>query len=152
MAYKCNICGSVFESDNCPHCGSLLLIGDKMLTQLFPENAKLGPQCLLIVMENLIFLPDKTTFHGITLKQAVANTVEQIARSSISGNERIIPYQDIQKAEYPAADVKIGLLKRKGSRSIRIYRKSTGKYYDICFGKETDAQTVYQLLLENKCI
>ena len=152
MAYRCNICGSVFESGNCPHCGSLLLIGDKMLTQLFPENVKLGPQCTLVVMEKLIFLPDKTTFHGTTLKQAVANAVEQIASSGISSNERIIPYQDIRKAEYPAADVKMGLLKRKGTRSIRIYRKSTGKYYDICFGKDTDAQTVYQLLLKNKCI
>ena len=153
MAYKCNICGSVFESNDCPHCGKVLLVGDKMLTQIFPENVKMGPQCLMFVMEKLIYLPDKAAIppNG-SMKRAVSNAVEQAARNGVSRNERIIPYQDILKMDYPAEDVKIGIFKRKGNRSIRIHRRSTGKYYDICFGKEKDAQSVYHLLLENNCI
>lgn len=152
MAYRCNVCRSVFESNECPHCGKVLLVGDKMLTQIFPENVKLGPQCTLLIMEKLIYLPDKTTFQTGSLKRVIANTVEQAASSGVSHNERIIPYEDIVKADYPAEDVKVGFLKRKGNRSIRIHRRSTGKYYDISFGKEKDAQTVYHFLLKNDLI
>lgn len=149
MTYKCKICCSVFESENCPHCGGVILIGDNMLTQLFPENVKMGPQCMLYVMEKLIYLPDKSGTGPHNLKYVVANAVTQKASSGVSHNERMIPYQDILKAVYPAEDVKIGIFKRKGDRSIRIYRKSTGKYYDICFGRAQDAKTVYELLRKN---
>ena len=152
MTYKCSICHSVFEGENCPNCGGVLLVGDKMMTQLFPENAKMSPQCMLFVMEKLLYLPDKAAVPAATWKRALSNAVEQAASRGIPCHERAIPYCDILKTVYPAEDVRIGIFKRKGDRSIRIYRKSTGKYYDICFGKSTDAKAVFELLQKNGCI
>ena len=152
MAYKCNICRSTFEGENCPNCGSVLLVGDKMLTQIFPEGVKMGPQCILFVMEKLLYLPDKSVAPVTNLKRVVANAVERAASNGVPRSERIIPYQDILKADYPAENVRIGIFRRKGERSIRIHRKSTGKYYDICFGRVQDAKAVYDLLQKKDLI
>lgn len=144
----CSICDAQLPdaAEFCPDCGKVTFVSRGMLCQLFPENQKLGAQCVLFLTEKLLWLPDQNLATRVALDSMITNSIRQAANQSVAQSERVIPLADIQEAVWPAPDVRIGIFKRKGARSIRITRRSTGRFVDVCFGREQDAQMVCGLL------
>lgn len=124
--------------------GNIVYVSDKnLMCQVFPEGIKQSMLYICVMTDKGLYFPDSpTTFNN----EVIAGACEKI-----NDNNRVIPFEDIDRIVYPTEDVKIMLwMKRKGDRNIRIYRKSTGKYCDVCVGRAEDTKKVYNLLVSKK--
>lgn len=121
--------------------GNVIYVSDKnLMCQVFPEGSKQSMIYVCVLTDKVLYFPDNpTSFNTEVIVDAC---------DKITDNDRIIPLDDIERIVYPTEDVKIMLwMKRKGNRNMRIYRKSTGKYCDVCIGKPEDTKKVYDLLM-----
>ena len=110
-----------------------------MNCQIFPEGVKKSKFYICVLTDRVLYFPENTS--GINDLFGVEDCA--------GDTERIIFFDDIERVVYPSEDVKIFLwIKRKGNRTIRIYRKSTGKYCDVCVGTPKDTKVVYDLLMK----
>ena len=122
--------------------GNVIYVSDKnLMCQVFPEGSKQSMIYICVLTDKVLYFPDNPT--------AFNTEIIAGACSKITDNNRIIPIDDIDHIVYPTEDVKIMLwMKRKGNRNMRIYRKSTGKYCDVCIGRAEDTKKVYDLLMK----
>ena len=110
----------------------------------------MGAECYFVVTEKLLWLPFKEKPYIVGYKDAIKNGVENLVRNKISANERVVAFDDIEKFIYPSEDVRVGLFKRSGKRTIRLCRRSTGKCYDLCFNSSKLARKMYDTVTKAK--
>lgn len=114
--------------------GNVKYVNDeKIACQVFPEGIKKSNFYICVLTEKVLYFQD--------------NQTSPVMCEPISDVQRVVQLDDIEKVVYPTEDKKIMLwIKIKGKNIMRIFVKSTGKYFDVRIGTPEETKKVYELL------